>query len=79
MPTDESIKTVPDAHIKGKFHAPIMFTTDLALRYDEAYGKITKRWLDNPKELNSLRTRMVQADPPGYGTAGSLPRQGRPR
>ena len=57
VPTDESIKTVPDAHIKGKFHAPIMFTTDLALRYDEAYGKITKRWLDNPKEFEQAFAR----------------------
>ena len=57
VPTDESIKTVPDAHIKGKFHAPIMFTTDLALRYDEAYGKITKRWLDNPEEFEKAFAR----------------------
>ena len=42
---------VPDAHIKGKRHAPIMFTTDLALRFDPAYGAITKRFLDNPKEF----------------------------
>jgi len=43
--------TVPDAHVKGKSHAPIMFTTDLALKMDPAYGKITKRWLENPKEF----------------------------
>jgi catalase-peroxidase len=43
--------TVPDAHVKGKSHAPIMFTTDLALRMDPAYGKITKRFLENPKEF----------------------------
>ena len=42
---------VPDAHVKGKRHAPIMFTTDLALRFDPAYGKITKRFLKNPKEF----------------------------
>jgi catalase-peroxidase len=42
---------VPDAHVKGKSHAPIMFTTDLALRMDPAYGKITKRFLENPKEF----------------------------
>ena len=57
VPTDESIKNVPDAHVKGKFHAPIMFTTDLALRYDEAYGKITKRWLDNPAEFEKAFAR----------------------
>ena len=43
--------TVPDAHDKSKSHAPIMFTTDLALRMDPAYGKITKRWLENPREF----------------------------
>ena len=43
--------TVPDAHVKGKGHAPIMFTTDLALKMDPAYGKITKRFLENPKEF----------------------------
>ncbi|MDP3151370.1 MAG: catalase/peroxidase HPI [Archangium sp.] len=42
---------VPDAHDKSKRHAPIMFTTDLALRFDPAYGKITKRWKDNPEEF----------------------------
>jgi catalase-peroxidase len=43
--------TVPDAHVKGKGHAPIMFTTDIALKMDPAYGKVTKRFLDNPKEF----------------------------
>jgi len=43
--------TVPDAHVKGKSHAPIMFTTDIALRMDPDYAKITKRFLENPKEF----------------------------
>jgi len=43
--------TVPDAHDKSKSHAPIMFTTDIALKMDPAYGKITKRFLENPKEF----------------------------
>jgi len=43
--------TVPDAHDKTKTHPPVMFTTDLALRFDPAYAKITKRFLDNPKEF----------------------------
>ncbi len=43
--------TVPDAHIKDKKHTPIMFTTDLALRMDPEYQKITKRWLENPKDF----------------------------
>ncbi len=42
---------VPDAHDPKKRHAPIMFTTDLALRMDPEYQKITKRFLDNPKEF----------------------------
>jgi catalase-peroxidase len=42
---------VPDAHDPGKRHAPIMFTTDLALKMDPEYQKISKRFLDNPKEF----------------------------
>lgn len=42
---------VPDAHDPKKRHQPIMFTTDLALRMDPEYGKITKRFLENPKEF----------------------------
>jgi len=45
--------TVPDAHEKGKSHAPIMFTTDLALKTDPNYAKISKRFLDNPKEFEA--------------------------
>ncbi|MCX6494514.1 MAG: catalase/peroxidase HPI [Actinobacteria bacterium] len=43
--------TVPDAHIPGKKHAPIMFTSDLAMREDPIYGAITRRWLEHPEEL----------------------------
>jgi catalase-peroxidase len=43
--------TVPDAHDKSKRHAPMMFTTDIALKMDPAYAKITKRWAENPKEF----------------------------
>ena len=51
-PTDEAAKgTVPDAHDAAASHAPMMFTTDLALRMDPAYGKISKRFHDNPKEF----------------------------
>lgn len=41
---------VPDAHIKGKRHAPIMFTTDLALKEDPEYRKIAMRFKNNPEE-----------------------------
>jgi catalase-peroxidase len=51
-PTDAAAQgTVPDAHVPKKAHAPIMFTTDLALRMDPAYAKISKRFHDNPKEF----------------------------
>jgi len=44
-------KMVPDAHDPNKRHAPIMMTTDLALRFDPEYGKISKRFMDNPEEF----------------------------
>ena len=48
IPTDESAaKSVPDAHIAGKTHAPVMFTTDLALRTDPAYEKISRRFAED--------------------------------
>lgn len=42
---------VPDAFDPNKRHAPIMLTTDLSLKFDPAYRKIAKRFLDNPKEF----------------------------
>ena len=42
---------VPDAHDPTKRHAPIMFTTDLALKQDPEYRRITSRWLENPAEF----------------------------
>merc|ERR1711916_151896 len=51
-PTDEDASVdVPNAHVKGKRHAPMMFTTDLALRLDPAYGKISRRFYENPKQF----------------------------
>ncbi len=41
--------TIPDAHVKGKFHKPTMLTTDLTLRFDPAFGAISKRFLQNPQ------------------------------
>lgn len=40
--------TVPDAHVPSKRHAPTMLTTDLSLRYDPEYEKISRRFLENP-------------------------------
>jgi catalase-peroxidase len=42
---------VPDAHDPAKRHAPIMLTTDLALRFDPAYEKISRRFAQNPEEF----------------------------
>ena len=54
IPDDESASNlVPDAYDPSKRHAPIMFTTDLALRFDPEYGKITRRWLEHPEELEA--------------------------
>ncbi|MGW3560822.1 catalase/peroxidase HPI [Streptomyces sp. NPDC000963] len=51
-PTDPSAKdTVPDAHDPSKKHAPMMLTTDLALKVDPVYGPITKRFHENPDQL----------------------------
>jgi catalase-peroxidase len=43
--------TVPDAHDPSKRHAPSMLTTDLSLRFDPAYEKISRRFLENPDQL----------------------------
>ncbi len=43
--------TVPDAHDPSKRHAPMMLTTDLALRLDPSYGPISKRFHENPAEF----------------------------
>ena len=43
--------TVPDAHDPNKHHAPTMLTTDLSLRLDPAYEKISRRFYEHPDEL----------------------------
>jgi len=43
--------SVPDAHDPNKRHAPAMLTTDLALRFDPVYEKISRRFLENPQEF----------------------------
>jgi catalase-peroxidase len=42
---------VPDAHDPSKRHAPIMFTTDLSLKFDPSYRKIAMRFRENPEEF----------------------------
>jgi catalase-peroxidase len=52
VPTDPAAADlVPDAHDPSKRHAPIMLTTDLALRMDPIYEPISRRFLENPDQL----------------------------
>jgi catalase-peroxidase len=46
----QAANAVPDAHDPSTRHAPIMFTTDLALKFDPSYEKIAKRFQENPEE-----------------------------
>ena len=50
VPSDPSVQFVPDAHDPNKRHAPIMFTTDLALKFDPSYRKIIDRFHKDPNE-----------------------------
>jgi catalase-peroxidase len=43
--------TVPDAHVAGVTHAPTMLTTDIALRVDPAYEKVSRRFYENPDQF----------------------------
>jgi len=57
-PKDASAQgTVPDAHDPEKTHAPMMFTTDLALKLDPIYGPISKRFHENPDAFNAAFAR----------------------
>jgi len=54
IPDNKNASTmVPDAFDPKKRHAPVMLTTDLALKFDPVYRKIAKRFLDNPKEFDT--------------------------
>ena len=58
IPTDpNAANMVPDAHIPGKRHAPVMTTADLALKADPEYRKIARRFLDNPQEFEDAFAR----------------------
>ena len=58
IPTDPGAASqVPDAHVKGRYHAPIMLTTDLSLRFDPVYEKISRRFRDNPREFERAFAR----------------------
>ena len=49
--------TVPDAHDPSKRRAPSMLTTDLSLRFDPAYEKISRRFMENPEQLADAFSR----------------------
>jgi catalase-peroxidase len=49
--------TIPDAHDPSKHHAPTMLTTDLSLRFDPAYEKISRRFYENPNEFANAFAR----------------------
>nr|WP_091146524.1 catalase/peroxidase HPI [Novosphingobium sp. CF614] len=52
VPSDTSAaQLVPDAHVEGKRHAPIMFTTDLSLKEDPGFRAIAKRFHDDPDQF----------------------------
>ncbi|MEO1043854.1 MAG: catalase/peroxidase HPI [Pseudomonadota bacterium] len=58
VPEDaENLKIVPDAHDPNKYVPPVMQTTDLALRYDPEYGKITRRFLANRGSMDAAFAR----------------------
>ena len=64
---------VPDAHDASRQHPPMMLTTDLSLRSDPAYAKISQRFLENPGGFGGcLRPGLVQADPPRHGAPEPL-------
>jgi catalase-peroxidase len=50
--------TVPDAHDPSKTHAPTILTTDLALRFDPVYERISRRFLENPDQLADAFARV---------------------
>jgi catalase-peroxidase len=53
----EGANLVPDAHDPAVRHAPIMFTTDLALREDPGFREVTSRWLENPEQFEDAFAR----------------------
>lgn len=58
VPTEDyASELVPDAHDPNKRHAPIMLTTDLALKFDPSYGEISKRFYENPEEFEDAFAR----------------------
>ena len=58
IPSDpNAANMVPDAHVEGKRHAPIMFTTDIAIKQDPGFRKIAERFHKNPDEFSAAFAR----------------------
>ena len=58
IPTDPATaQMVPDAHVKDKRHAPIMFTTDIALKEDPGFRKVLESWQKNPELFSKAFAR----------------------
>ena len=53
----QAANLVPNAHIEGKRHAPIMFTTDLALKFDPEYKEIAQRFQKDPSQFEDAFAR----------------------
>ena len=75
VPKDGQAATmVPDAHDKTR-HPPMMFTTDLALKFDPIYQKISKRFQENPKEFElAFAKAWFKLTTPRHGPPYTLPR-----
>ncbi|MBB3047612.1 catalase-peroxidase [Litorivivens lipolytica] len=77
----QAANLVPDAHVEGKRHAPIMFTTDLSLKMDPAYREISLRFKENPEEFEKAFARawfkLTHRDmgPKARYVAGDLPQE----
>ncbi|MFA5630176.1 MAG: catalase/peroxidase HPI [Porticoccaceae bacterium] len=54
---EEAFRFVPDAHVAGKRHAPIMFTTDIALKEDPVYREIAQRFQEDPEAFEDAFAR----------------------
>ena len=71
------VGTVPDAHDPEKSHAPFMLTTDLALRVDPAYEKVSRHFLENPEAFGDAFARAwFKLTHRRHGAPVALPRFG---
>jgi catalase-peroxidase len=70
--------TIPDAFDNKKKHVPTMLTTDLSLRFDPAYEKISRRFYEHPGSVGGcICPRLVQAHAPRHGADRALSRPAR--